>query len=93
MKKIAGRQSKRDQVVQRARDLTNRQREIVTLVCAGHSNKIIARRLRLGEGTVKTHLHTILLRLGVENRGAVMDALGNELPQTLSDRAKNKERT
>ena len=83
-------QSKREQAIQRARDLTDRQRQIVTLVCAGHPNKIIARKLQVGEGTVKTHLHAIFLRLGVENRAGLKDALGNKPAQTLSDKAKNK---
>jgi DNA-binding NarL/FixJ family response regulator len=86
-------QLKREQAIQRARDLTDRQRQIVTLVCAGHPNKTIARKLQVGEGTVKTHLHAIFLRLGVENRAALVDALGNEPAQTLSDKVKNKKGT
>src|SRR5215469_5242784 len=86
-------QSKREQAIQRARDLTDRQRQIVTLVCAGRPNKTIARKLQVGEGTVKTHLHAIFLRLGVENRGGLINALGNEPAQTLSEKAKNKKGT
>jgi DNA-binding NarL/FixJ family response regulator len=71
-------QSSRGWVIQRARDLTNRERQIVTLVCAGYPNKVIARKLGVREGTVKTHLHAIFLRLGVENRAGLIDALGNE---------------
>jgi DNA-binding NarL/FixJ family response regulator len=70
-------QSERERVIQRARDLTDRQRQIVTLVCAGHPNKVIARKLGVGEGTVKTHLHAIFVRLRVDRAG-LMDALGNE---------------
>jgi DNA-binding NarL/FixJ family response regulator len=54
-----------------ARDLTNRQREVAALVRDGHSNKVIAEKLGLSEGTVKTHLHTIYLNLGVENRASL----------------------
>jgi len=86
-------QSARERVIQRTRDLTDRQRQIVTLVCAGHPNKTIARKLQVGEGTVKTHLHAIFLRLGVENRGGLLDALGNEPAQILSEKAKNKKGT
>jgi two-component system nitrate/nitrite response regulator NarL len=71
-------QSKRKTVTQRGSDLTDRQREIATLVCAGHPSKIIARKLRISEGTVKTHLHAIYSRLGVENRASLVEALGPE---------------
>ena len=39
--------------------LTSREREIALLVCTGLSNKQIARRLNVTEGTVKVHLHNI----------------------------------
>ena len=68
-------QSKRETVTQRARDLTDRQREIATLVCAGHPNKIIARKLRISEGTVKAHLYVIYSSLGVENRASLRKLL------------------
>jgi two-component system nitrate/nitrite response regulator NarL len=68
--------ARRERVIQLARDLTVRQRQIVTLICAGHPNKIIARKLEVSEGTVKTHLHQIFLRLGVESRAGLIDALG-----------------
>ena len=41
--------------------------------------------LRVGEGTVKTHLHPIYLRLGVENRASLVDALANEQGDKLLD--------
>ena len=53
----------------RANDpLTSRERQIVLVVSEGLSNKQIARRLRLTEGTVKVHLHNIYQKLGVSNR-------------------------
>ena len=77
--------SKRESVIQRARELTKRQRQIVALVRDGYPNKLIARMLRVGEGTVKTHLHAIYLRLGVENRASLVDALANEQGDKLLD--------
>ena len=62
-------QSKRDQSTpQPLRDLTDRERQIVWLVCPGHTNKVIARKLQVREGTIKSHLHAIYLKLGIKNR-------------------------
>ena len=62
---------------QHLRSLTDRERQIVTLVCAGHSNKIIARKLQVKEGTIKTHLHAIYVKLGIENRATLIVAVAN----------------
>jgi two-component system, NarL family, nitrate/nitrite response regulator NarL len=48
--------------------LTSREREITRLVARGLSNKSIARRLMLSDGTVRIHLHNIFQKLGVANR-------------------------
>ena len=48
--------------------LTERQREILTLLLDGRSNKEIARSLGILEGTIKVHLRTVMQRLGVRNR-------------------------
>jgi two-component system nitrate/nitrite response regulator NarL len=48
--------------------LTSREREIALLVCTGLSNKQIARRLDLTEGTVKVHLHNIYVKFAIRNR-------------------------
>lgn len=51
--------------------LTNRQREVFHLIVAGLSNKEIARRLGLSEGTVKIHVAKLFDKLGVRHRSAV----------------------
>jgi DNA-binding NarL/FixJ family response regulator len=51
-------------------DLTPRQRDVLALLVEGRSNKEIARRLQLGEGTVKVHMAALLRSLGVQNRAA-----------------------
>jgi two-component system, NarL family, nitrate/nitrite response regulator NarL len=51
--------------------LTHRQQQIVQLIGEGLSNKEIARRLSLGNSTVKNHVHDILDRLQVSRRGEV----------------------
>ncbi|MDF2763969.1 MAG: two component transcriptional regulator, LuxR family [Rhodospirillales bacterium] len=48
--------------------LTPREREIVRQVVAGNRNKEIARLMRIGEGTVKMHLHNIYAKLNVGSR-------------------------
>ena len=56
----------------RAHDpLTTRERQIVLVVSEGLTNKEIARRLRLTEGTVKVHLHHIYRKLCIANRTAL----------------------
>jgi DNA-binding CsgD family transcriptional regulator len=45
--------------------LTPRQKELLGLVAAGHTNTQIARRLGITEGTVRTHLENIYERLHV----------------------------
>ena len=49
--------------------LTRREHEIITLVEKGLSNKEIARLLRIGNATVKNHVHSILTKLQVRRRG------------------------
>lgn len=48
--------------------LSPREREIVSLLGSGASNKEIADRLNLAEGTVKNHVTNILAKLGVRDR-------------------------
>ncbi len=48
--------------------LTDRQREILQLAVQGKSNKVIARELRVSEGTVKQHLTGLFRAMGVTNR-------------------------
>ncbi|WP_245322822.1 LuxR C-terminal-related transcriptional regulator, partial [Bradyrhizobium valentinum] len=48
--------------------LTDREREIMSLVSEGLSNKAIARRLNISQGTIKVHLHHIYQKLEINNR-------------------------
>jgi two-component system nitrate/nitrite response regulator NarL len=48
--------------------LTEREREILGLVGEGLANKEIARQLQIELATVKTHIHNILEKLGVNSR-------------------------
>ena len=51
---------------------TSREREIVTLLSAGLTNKEIAKELNVSIETVKKHLRTIFLKLGVRRRTQVV---------------------
>jgi DNA-binding CsgD family transcriptional regulator len=52
--------------------LTPRQRELLMLVAAGHSNAEIASRLFISVGTVRKHLDRIFDQLGVGSRTAAV---------------------
>ena len=54
--------------------LTPRQLDVLRLLGQGHSNKGIARVLKLAEGTVKLHISAILRALGVDNRTSAVVA-------------------
>ncbi|MFC8101742.1 response regulator [Streptomyces sp. NPDC057363] len=52
--------------------LTRRETEVLTLVAEGLSNQHIAERLRLTEGTVKSHLARVYTKLDVDSRTAAV---------------------
>lgn len=49
-------------------ELTERQREVLSLVVQGYSNQEIANRLFVSLATVRFHVSTILAKLGASNR-------------------------
>lgn len=55
--------------------LTERQREVLTHMSLGKSNKEIARSLRISESTVKVHVAAAFRLLGVHNRVGAVAAL------------------
>jgi DNA-binding NarL/FixJ family response regulator len=60
--------------------LTAREREVLSLMTNGLANTQIAAALRLGEGTVRNHVSSILAKLGVSDRTkAVLLALRQRL--------------
>ena len=68
-----------------AQRLTPREQEVLELIAAGLSNKLIARRLGIAEKTVKTHVGHVLAKLGVSDRTqAAMYAVRTGLVRTRS---------
>ncbi|HEU5144806.1 MAG TPA: response regulator transcription factor [Dermatophilaceae bacterium] len=63
-----GQQRVTSPTVQQAQSVTRRELEILRLVAEGLSNKEIARRLVITEGTVKNHVHNALEKLHMDNR-------------------------
>ncbi|HEY4346804.1 MAG TPA: response regulator transcription factor, partial [Gaiellaceae bacterium] len=57
-----------EQLNGRIANLTDREHEILRLLAGGLSNAELARELFLGETTVKTHVSSILRKLGVRDR-------------------------
>lgn len=51
-----------------ADDLTAREVEILRLVAAGNSNKIVADRLSISEDTVKSHMKNLMAKLCANDR-------------------------
>jgi DNA-binding NarL/FixJ family response regulator len=54
--------------------LTRRETDVLALVAEGLSNRAVAARLHLTEGTVKSHLARIYPKLGVDSRTAAVSA-------------------
>lgn len=48
--------------------LSEREREIVSLICQGYRNKEIAKKLNISEQTVKSHCNRIYEKVGVSDR-------------------------
>ena len=49
-------------------ELTQREVDVLRLIAAGNSNKLIADQLSIGEATVKSHVTNILSKLGANDR-------------------------
>ncbi|MCY1411788.1 Nitrate/nitrite response regulator protein NarL [compost metagenome] len=57
-----------DEHPKRLDELTDRERQILRQLAHGYSNKMIARKLDITEGTVKVHVKRVLHKLGMRSR-------------------------
>jgi DNA-binding NarL/FixJ family response regulator len=64
----------------RNHSLTARQRTILELLSRGDTNKAIARRLGMREGTFKAHVRQIMHKFGVTNRTQLAVVCANGRP-------------
>jgi len=62
------RTNRRRDALDRLRDLTEREREVLVEIGRGHANADIARLLFMSEATVKTHVSHLFEKLSVTNR-------------------------
>jgi DNA-binding NarL/FixJ family response regulator len=60
--------------------LTDRERDVATLVAAGFRNQQIATSLFISLATVKDHVHSILTKIGLESRTEIAAAMYGRLP-------------
>ncbi len=67
-----------------AKVLTRRELELVPLIGRGLTNKEIAAKLNLSEETIKSHIHRMLRKVGVENRRGVFEACQTEAAELQS---------
>jgi DNA-binding NarL/FixJ family response regulator len=69
-------------------NLSHRERQVLNLVCEGHTNAEIAEALFLAESTIKSHMASIFTKLGVhsrkEARAAFLD-LNSMIPSPQPD--------
>lgn len=53
---------------EKLKDVTEREKEILTLISNGFSNRQIAEQLNIAENTVKNHIRNVMQKLHIQNR-------------------------
>lgn len=65
------------------RGLTTRELEVVRFAALGLSNKSIARRLNLSDGTVKIHMYNVFRKTGLHNRTELANLVNQGSPAQI----------
>lgn len=65
---VAGLRQNKKEETEEKEQLSLREKEVLKLVSSGQSNKEIARKLDIGESTVKFHIQSILRKLNLSSR-------------------------
>ncbi len=60
--------SKINAQIEKGPSLTNREKDVVKLICQGHCNKEIMNSLNISEQSVKAHLSRIYRKIGISDR-------------------------
>ena len=55
--------------------LTRREREVLTLIAAGHTNREMAESLVVSPETVKTHVRHVLNKFGVARKAEIRELI------------------
>jgi DNA-binding CsgD family transcriptional regulator len=61
--------------------LTRREREVLTLIAAGRTNREMAERLVVSPETVKTHVRHVLNKFGVARKAEICKMIHNAMCQ------------
>ncbi len=79
-KKLVDYHQKKNQLTQNAKDLTDREKDVLICLVEGLSNKQIAERLFISDKTVKIHVSNIFKKLDVKSRSqAIIFAVQNQI--------------
>lgn len=78
--KLVNKMTEKQSETERIQDLTSRELEIAKLIAEGLSNREIAAKIFITEGTVKNHITNILSKLGLNHRTQIaLCVIGNNL--------------
>jgi DNA-binding CsgD family transcriptional regulator len=74
---IVEKRSIKDSQIQVGFKFSDREMEVLRLVCGGNTNQEIADRLFVSPYTIKDHVRHIMAKLGVKSRNRIVSAIKN----------------